>query len=81
MGLETEYGVTQPGDPAANAMVMSGQVVNAYAQPPASRAGRRAGTTRTRARCGTRAGSSSTATYADPGQLTDDEDPAWPTSS
>ena len=40
MGLETEYGVTQPGDPAANAMVMSGQVVHAYAQPLGHRVGR-----------------------------------------
>jgi proteasome accessory factor PafA2 len=40
MGIETEYGVSAPGDPAANAMLMSSQVVNAYAAPQGSRAGR-----------------------------------------
>ena len=40
MGIETEYGVSAPGDPAANAMMMSSQVVNAYASPLGSRAGR-----------------------------------------
>src|SRR6476659_4994330 len=40
MGIETEYGVSAPGDPTANPMLMSGQVVNAYAQPLGHRAGR-----------------------------------------
>ena len=40
MGIETEYGVSAPGDPAANPMLMSSQVVNAYAAPLGSRAGR-----------------------------------------
>ncbi len=40
MGIETEYGVSAPGDPTANAMLLSSQVVNAYAQPLGSRAGR-----------------------------------------
>lgn len=31
MGIETEYGISIPGDPQANAMVASSQVVNAYA--------------------------------------------------
>src|SRR3954463_6703911 len=31
MGLETEYGVSVPGHPTANAMLTSSQVVNAYA--------------------------------------------------
>ncbi len=31
MGVETEYGVSVPGQPGANAMVVSSQVVNAYA--------------------------------------------------
>ena len=31
MGIETEYGVSVPGSPAANAMLASSQVVNAYA--------------------------------------------------
>ncbi|PPK94685.1 proteasome accessory factor A [Kineococcus xinjiangensis] len=32
-GIETEFGVTAPGDPAANPMLLSAQVVNAYAAP------------------------------------------------
>src|SRR3954468_11350305 len=40
MGIETEYGVSAPGDATANAMLMSSQVVNAYAAPLGSRAGR-----------------------------------------
>ncbi len=40
MGIETEYGVSAAGDPAANPMLLSGQVVNAYAAPLGSRAGR-----------------------------------------
>ena len=31
MGIETEYGISVPGNPAANAMLSSSQVVNAYA--------------------------------------------------
>ena len=31
MGTETEYGISVPGHPAANAMLTSSQVVNAYA--------------------------------------------------
>ncbi|HSK25491.1 MAG TPA: proteasome accessory factor PafA2 family protein, partial [Jiangellales bacterium] len=31
MGIETEYGISVPGNPAANSMVTSSQVVNAYA--------------------------------------------------
>src|SRR6201994_4317428 len=36
MGTEVEYGVSLPGQPAANAMLLSAQVVNAYAStlPP-----------------------------------------------
>jgi len=40
MGIETEYGVSAPGEPSANAMLLSSQVVNAYAAPLGSRAGR-----------------------------------------
>ncbi|WP_432524341.1 depupylase/deamidase Dop [Kineococcus sp. SYSU DK006] len=32
-GLETEYGISVPGDPGANPMLLSAQVVNAYAAP------------------------------------------------
>src|SRR5206468_2500928 len=40
MGIETEYGVSAPSDPTANAMLLSSQVVNAYAAPLGHRAGR-----------------------------------------
>src|SRR3954452_21536064 len=35
MGTETEYGISVPGNPGANAMLISSQIVNAYAQPSA----------------------------------------------
>ena len=37
MGTEVEYGVSLPGQPTANAMLLSAQVVNAYASDPARR--------------------------------------------
>ncbi|WP_017608473.1 depupylase/deamidase Dop [Nocardiopsis xinjiangensis] len=40
MGIETEYGVSVPGNPGANAMVTSTQVVNAYLAASAARARR-----------------------------------------
>src|SRR5882672_3049284 len=41
MGTEVEYGVSVPGQPAANPMVTSSQVVNAYgARPEIARGGR-----------------------------------------
>src|SRR5215218_11360504 len=41
MGTEVEYGVSVPGQPAANPMVTSSQVVNAYAaRPELARGGR-----------------------------------------
>ena len=43
MGTEVEYGISVPGQPPANAMLLSAQVVNAYANGlPASRARRAA---------------------------------------
>jgi proteasome accessory factor A len=40
MGIETEYGIAVPGQPGANAMVTSSQVVNAYQAATAARARR-----------------------------------------
>src|SRR5258708_31820002 len=41
MGTEVEYGVSLPGQPSANAMLLSAQIVNAYASSlPAGRARR-----------------------------------------
>ena len=39
MGTEVEYGVSLPGQPSANAMLLSAQVVNAYASDAAGRPG------------------------------------------
>ena len=40
MGIETEYGISMPKAPHANPMVLSGQVVTAYAQAQGVRAAR-----------------------------------------
>lgn len=40
MGMETEYGISVPGQPGANAMVTSSQVVNAYHAATSARARR-----------------------------------------
>src|SRR6266849_2046004 len=40
MGTETEYGISVPGQPGANAMVTSSQIVNAYQVATAARARR-----------------------------------------
>jgi len=40
MGVETEYGISVPGQPGANAMVTSSQVVNAYHAATAAKARR-----------------------------------------
>jgi proteasome accessory factor A len=42
MGTEIEYGVSLPGQPSANAMLLSAQVVNAYANTLAAGRARRA---------------------------------------
>jgi Pup amidohydrolase len=75
MGLETEYGVTQPGDPTANAMVMSGQVVNAYAQPLGHRVGKARWDYEDEAPLRDARGFEINRDMADPSQLTDTEDP------
>src|ERR1700710_5016 len=42
MGTEVEYGVSLPGQPSANAMLLSAQIVNAYASSLSSGRSRRA---------------------------------------
>ncbi|GAA2020464.1 depupylase/deamidase Dop [Pseudokineococcus marinus] len=49
MGLETEFGISAPGEAQANPMLLSGRVVHAYAAPDPSSGGRG-----TRSRRGTR---------------------------
>jgi len=76
MGIETEYGVSAPGDPTANAMLLSSQVVNAYATPLGSRAGRARWDYEDEAPLRDARGWEISRESADPGQLTDvSEDP------
>jgi proteasome accessory factor PafA2 len=75
MGIETEYGVSQPGDPEANPMLMSGQVVNAYAQPLGTRAGRARWDYEDEAPLRDARGFEMARRTADPSQLTDVDDP------
>ncbi len=75
MGLETEYGISVPGDPMANPMFLSGQVVSAYAAAHGIRASQSswdyAFEDPLRDARGWQLGRSE----ADPSQLTDVEDP------
>ena len=75
MGIETEYGVSAPGDPAANPMLMSGQVVNAYAQPLGARVGRARWDYEDEAPLRDARGYQLSRASADPSQLTDEDDP------
>src|SRR3982751_2462345 len=75
MGIETEYGVSAPGDPTANAMLLSSQVVNAYAQPLGARAGRARWDYEDEAPLRDARGFEMTRRAADPSQLTDTDDP------
>ncbi len=75
MGIETEYGVSAPGDPTANPMQMSGQVVNAYAQPLGVRAGRARWDYEDEAPLRDARGYQLSRAAADPSQLTDEDDP------
>ena len=76
MGIETEYGVSAPSDPTANAMLLSSQVVNAYAAPLGSRAGRARWDYEDEAPLRDARGWEMQRDLADPGQLTDlPEDP------
>ena len=76
MGIETEYGVATPGDSTANAMLLSSQVVNAYAAPLGSRAGRARWDYEDEAPLRDARGWEACREAADPSQLTDvPEDP------
>src|SRR5919202_2722458 len=76
MGIETEYGVSAPSDPSANAMLLSSQVVNAYAAPLGHRAGRARWDYEDEAPLRDARGWELSRDAADPGQLTDvQEDP------
>src|SRR3954453_17603155 len=74
MGIETEYGVSAPGAPRANAMLMSSQVVNAYAAPLGARAGRARWDYEDEAPLRDARGWELSRETADPSQLTDVQD-------
>jgi proteasome accessory factor PafA2 len=75
MGVETEYGVSAPGDPTANPMVLSGQVVTAYARAHGLLTGRGAWDYADEAPLRDARGWEMGRGYADPSQLTDIDDP------
>src|SRR5512143_845675 len=75
MGIETEYGISVPGDPAANPMLLSGHVVNAYASAQGIRAARASWDYADEAPLRDARGFEMGRAYADPSQLTDIEDP------
>jgi Pup amidohydrolase len=75
MGIETEYGISVPGDPAANPMILSGHVVNAYASAHGVRSGRASWDYADEAPLRDARGFEISRALADPSQLTDVEDP------
>ncbi len=75
MGIETEYGISVPGDPTANPMLLSGHVVNAYASTRGSRAGRASWDYEDEMPLHDARGFEVARQLADPSQLTDEEDP------
>lgn len=77
MGIETEYGISVPGQPNANAMLTSSQIVNAYAAAMHRRAAP-AGTSRRRTRCGTHEASTSPARPPSPAS-SPTRTSGWPT--
>ena len=75
MGIETEYGISVPGDPTANPMVLSGRVVTAYATQQGMRAARAGWDYEDEAPLRDARGFDMSRAIADPSQLTDEEDP------
>jgi proteasome accessory factor A len=72
MGIETEYGISAPGQPGANAMLLCSQVVNAYAAQ-ASRARRAKWDFEEESPLRDARGFDLDRTAADPSQLTDED--------
>jgi proteasome accessory factor A len=75
MGIETEYGISVPGDPTANPMLLSGYVVNAYATLQGARAGRAGWDYEDEMPLRDARGFEVARHLADASQLTDEEDP------
>src|SRR6476661_7833309 len=76
MGIETEYGISVPGDPAANPMLLSGQVVNAYASMQGIRAAHASWDYADEAPLRDARGFDMARALADASQLTDEDDPS-----
>ncbi|HEY5516190.1 MAG TPA: proteasome accessory factor PafA2 family protein, partial [Pengzhenrongella sp.] len=75
MGIETEYGISVPGDPTANPMVRSGDVVTAYAVSTGRRPTRASWDYADEAPLRDARGYDMGRGAAHPSQLTDAEDP------
>lgn len=75
MGIETEYGVSLPGEPTANPMLLSGRVVTAYARKLGLRAAQAGWDYEDEAPLRDARGFDVSRAFADPSQLTDEEDP------
>ncbi|MQA95317.1 MAG: proteasome accessory factor PafA2 [Streptosporangiales bacterium] len=73
MGTETEFGIAVPGQPGANAMVTSSQVVNAYLAASAARARRARWDFEEENPLRDARGFDLAREVADPGQLTDED--------
>ncbi len=76
MGIETEYGISVPGDPTANPMVRSGDVVSAYAASTGRRPTRASWDYADEAPLRDARGFDMGRGAAHPSQLTDLEDPS-----
>jgi proteasome accessory factor A len=76
MGIETEYGISVPGDPAANPMLLSGQVVHAYASAQGIRAAHASWDYADEAPLRDARGFEMGRGVADASQLTDEDDPS-----
>ena len=76
MGVETEYGISVPGDPTANPMFHSGQVVTAYASTQGIRAAQASWDYADEAPLRDARGFEMSRSSAQASQLTDEEDPS-----
>ncbi|MDN5794675.1 MAG: proteasome accessory factor PafA2 [Intrasporangium sp.] len=76
MGIETEYGISVPGDPLANPMFLSGQVVSVYAAAHGIRSNQSSWDYEFEDPLRDARGWQLSRTEADESQLTDSEDPS-----
>ncbi|MTB71478.1 proteasome accessory factor PafA2 [Arsenicicoccus sp. MKL-02] len=74
MGIETEYGISVPGEPHANPIVLSGQIVNAYATRPEITVSRTRWDYETESPLTDQFGHEMPRLVADSSQLTDEDD-------